>query len=56
MKQLLGLVSQKRDDIESWKADRDFDLNQHRLKNDIKNIRMQLISYEDQCDTFCQEN
>ena len=40
--------------MEEWKEDTSYDLNQHRVKNTLKHIRMQLIADEDQCDIFCQ--
>ena len=38
-----GEIKMKKEEVEQWKEEKDFDLNQHRLRNDIKNIRMQLM-------------
>lgn len=45
-----------KEDLQGWKKDIQFDLNQHKLKNSIKMIRIKLISLEDQCDTYCTAN
>lgn len=47
-------ISKKKAEMEQWKQETSYDLNQHKIRNSLKHIRMKLIADEDQCDIFCQ--
>lgn len=50
IKELQQKIDNSQKELDEWKKDTEFDLNQHKLKNNIKMVRMQLIGCEDQCD------
>lgn len=50
IKELQQKIDNSQKELDEWKKETEFDLNQHKLKNNIKMVRMQLIGCEDQCD------
>lgn len=50
IKELEEKIENSEKELDEWKKETEFDLNQHKLKNNIKMVRMELIGCEDQCD------
>ena len=46
--------AKRRQDLEDWELQNNYQLTQHKIKNTIKLQRIQLIASEDKCNFFCQ--